>query len=310
MSKEVKLGLAIGGIFLSVILVYVLVVSGDSAKPDQVTLDIPAGPPVETTPSVPTPPPVRENPTPEPRNEVPPTQPPQAEARPENNPPPATQTAVADAGDQVKADQWIRLMAEGMKETTTPAAPAPVGLDVPPTAPGGGREPGPAAIPERQVTPPTGNSSDITAQTGSGSGTSQPPQNTPRTHTVTRGETYSSISAAVYGSSNYFAHIQRANPGVDPAKLKPGMVINLPPIEQVRADRPTREDPSRQIDAKSEYLVQGGDNLSVISIKLYGKPDRVEKLYEVNKNTIGPDKAKLQIGMLLKLPEAPTVAAR
>src|SRR4051812_2287496 len=33
----------------------------------------------------------------------------------------------------------------------------------------------------------------------------------------------------------------------------------------------------------------------------------VDKLYDFNKTTIGPDKAKLKVGTVLKLPEPPTV---
>ena len=56
-----------------------------------------------------------------------------------------------------------------------------------------------------------------------------------RPHTVQRGETFSSISKAAYGSSRYFRQIIAANPTVNPNRLRPGTVINLPDISAVKA---------------------------------------------------------------------------
>ena len=41
-----------------------------------------------------------------------------------------------------------------------------------------------------------------------------------QTHTVAAGETFSSISAQVYGSSKYFAKLVAANPNIDPHRLR------------------------------------------------------------------------------------------
>ena len=63
----------------------------------------------------------------------------------------------------------------------------------------------------------------------------------------------------------------------------------------------------RQIDSKAEYRVQPGDSLERISIKLYGKRDRTDSIYEANRTTIGDDPARLKVGQILKLPEVPTI---
>jgi nucleoid-associated protein YgaU len=88
------------------------------------------------------------------------------------------------------------------------------------------------------------------------------------------------------------------------------MVIQIPAPSQVRAVASARTDQTRTIDDRSEYRVQNGDSLYKISMKLYGKPDRQDPIYEANKAIIGPDKAKLRVGQILRLPEAPTVASR
>jgi nucleoid-associated protein YgaU len=53
-----------------------------------------------------------------------------------------------------------------------------------------------------------------------------------------------------------------------------------------------------------------GDNLYIISLRLYGKSTLAHRLYELNKQTIGNDPAKLKPGQVLQLPEPPSAAAR
>ncbi|HTL27799.1 MAG TPA: LysM peptidoglycan-binding domain-containing protein, partial [Tepidisphaeraceae bacterium] len=140
------------------------------------------------------------------------------------------------------------------------------------------------------------------------------------THLVQKGETLSKISEVAYGSSAYWPHILRANPGLIDKKLRPGMTINMPEASAVKAEgTPTgvasssnngaSASPATQpsIDSKSEYRVVTGDSLQKISTKLYGKADQWEKIYDANKDKIGADPAKLKLNTVLKLPSPPTV---
>lgn len=137
---------------------------------------------------------------------------------------------------------------------------------------------------------------------------STPVTTTARTHVVKVGETYSSISSAAYGSSKFYAHIEHANPGIDPTRLKPGTTITLPAIDTkpAAAGAAVRQPPQKTVDARTEYKVQPNDSLYTISIRLYGKADRVDKLYDLNRAAIGDDMARVKVGMVLKLPEPPT----
>jgi hypothetical protein len=45
-------------------------------------------------------------------------------------------------------------------------------------------------------------------------------------------------------------------------------------------------------------------------MKLYGKPDHVDKLYQDNKDVIGADPRRLKLHEVLKLTDPPTTAAR
>ena len=127
-----------------------------------------------------------------------------------------------------------------------------------------------------------------------------------RTHVVKSGDTYSKISLAVYGTSKHYADIEVANPGVDPTRLKPGMTINIPTIAKHPTATPAVNSGAAIVDPQKEYKVQPNDSLYTISLRLYGNADRMEKIYELNKAAIGDDMARLKLGMVLKLPEAPT----
>jgi len=126
-----------------------------------------------------------------------------------------------------------------------------------------------------------------------------------RTHIVHANETLSGISKLVYGSSKHYKAIEAANPGLDPTKLRPGMVLKIPPLEQAKQTAKRQSaDATSAADGKT-YTVQQSDNLYKITRKLYGNGDKQEALYELNKATIGPDSTKLKPGMILKLPAAP-----
>ncbi len=136
-----------------------------------------------------------------------------------------------------------------------------------------------------------------------------PDTRTATTHVVKNGETFVTIAAAYYGNGKYYKLIVAANPKVDPTHLKIGQTITLPAYdakaETAKSAKPAAA-PEAPIDAKAEYRVLAGDNLHRICVKLYGDSKQVDALYDLNKAKIGSDPAKLKLGMVLKLPIAPT----
>lgn len=321
--KDVKLGFIIGGVLLLVLVVYVLVASGDKKKgaqltkvdPNQITApDTSADSRNETKTDtqIDTPPPAPEKATAE-------------KTEPENAP--ATQPAAAKANDPFAAgpkedDRWLMALNHGQMPTLMSATPAPSQN----TDTAGSN----AKQDSVQITATTKPSNEVSAsslvdppaeaqskqpEARLASSTTQP-SGKMNTHVVQRGETLSKISEAAYGSSAYWPHILRANPGLIDKKLRPGMTINLPAASDVKAEgTPTGNSavsslsPSTQpsIDSKSQYKVVTGDSLQKISTKLYGKSDLWEKIYDANKDKIGDDPAKLKLNTVLKLPQAPTV---
>ncbi len=137
-----------------------------------------------------------------------------------------------------------------------------------------------------------------------------------RTHVIQSGETFSSITAAVYGKASYFSYILQANPTVNPNNIKLGTVIKLPSLDEVKAATPetrasgaTPAPADVKIDPARQYKVQSGDSLYRISQKLYGKGTLADRLYDHNKSVIGPDPRRLKLGAILELPEHPLAIA-
>jgi nucleoid-associated protein YgaU len=137
----------------------------------------------------------------------------------------------------------------------------------------------------------------------------------PKTYVVRAGETFWTIARDHYGNGGYWSHVARANSRIDPKTLKAGTVINLParsevvPAESARAA--SAAPVAKSIDATREYRVKSGDSLTVICKSLYGKTDPVTigRLYEANRDLIGPNQNALKLGMVLSLPEPPTKVA-
>ncbi len=129
------------------------------------------------------------------------------------------------------------------------------------------------------------------------------------TYTIQVGDTFSSIALDHYGESRHYLLIQQANPGIDPQRLKPGMTIKLPSLP-TRSNDATRDDTAgtpAPLDEARQYRVQIGDSLHAISTRLYGDISRWQKIYELNRSQIGDNPARLKVGMILVLPEPPTV---
>ena len=214
------------------------------------------------------------------------------------------------ANEQVAIANTTATQQQGQSDVLPQAAVAPPQLTTVP--------PGPSATDSTAaVTSSSDSSSAVAASSASGK---------QRTHVIQKNETLSSISLAAYGSANYYPHILRANPGLDDKRMKVGQTIVLPDVSAVK---PSAQDAAAgaqngasgaqngasgaqvaasaaQIDPSKDYKVVANDSLYRISVKLYGKSDMATKIYELNKQQIGDDPAKLKLGMVLKLPSPPT----
>lgn len=161
-------------------------------------------------------------------------------------------------------------------------------------------------------TPPTGTEPIIrtVTPTAAPGNTNPTSPTTMGKYTIAPGDTFSSIAAKLYGSRSLYHVIEKANPGIDPRKLKVGQEINVPAREAVTniADsvRTTATRITGTIDTTRQYRVQPGDTLHRISQKLYGKTKYWAAIYDLNKQAIGPDAGRIKVGMVLDLPQIPT----
>ncbi len=131
-----------------------------------------------------------------------------------------------------------------------------------------------------------------------------PPQFT--THTIKQGQVLQDIAEIYYGQTNMWHVIARANPTVDPLKLRAGRTLRIPkdpnniqglvqfPVGS-SSDNPTPE--SQTV----EYLVQPGDSLSKIAQNYYGSARHADFIYQSNRDTLRSMDA-IAVGQTLKLP--------
>lgn len=154
--------------------------------------------------------------------------------------------------------------------------------------------------PNRSVDLFATDTSDATAtQTGGGN------------YTIKAGDTFQSIAAARLGSASRWRDIGKANPFVEPTKLKIGQVIRLPDstgtvasstIETPRrvAARATDDSTTTAKPAGITHKVKFGETLSTLAYQYYGDRGQWRKIYNANKAVIRnpdrvPDGVKLVI---------------
>ena len=325
MRKDVRLGLGVGGILFGVVLIYVLFFAGgngadefagdlDSGASETTRADSSTGSAAEsskptesgtplvntgsitgigTAPTAPTTP-VAGNTS---NNNT--ITPPVAAGGPTTRPIGAIATGnfgapTANTGSW----NWRELVNHGarsgelLSRTETPT-------------PGGGRSMAePRDIQNMQIDPPTGSSFVEAGPSTRPSG--------PRIHVVKSGESFWTIAKNEYGNPSYYSHLARANPKVDPSKLKAGMRITIPSKDDVVprtvAASALMSEP-QTIDETRQYRVQKGDSLSTIAKKLYGRADMADRIYQANRDVIGANPSALKLNAVLTLPETPTRTA-
>ena len=121
-------------------------------------------------------------------------------------------------------------------------------------------------------------------------------------YSIMPGDTFSSLAIRYYGHEKYWQAIKRANPTVNPRKLKVGQIIKLP-------------DPKLVVDAEQEsphalgagtnlHIVAAGETLSTISRKHYGSVKHWRVIFNANREVIGSNPDRLSVGDKLQIPPA------
>ncbi|MEM8781650.1 MAG: LysM peptidoglycan-binding domain-containing protein [Planctomycetota bacterium] len=137
------------------------------------------------------------------------------------------------------------------------------------------------------------------------------------TYTVRRGDSFEAIARRELGSASRWVALAKANPTVDPLKLRVGDVLRLPPEEldtntslvvatsdapPVTADAATLPPPPDPVT----YVVRSGDSLSTIAARFYSDSSRWRAIFNANRDRL-KDPHAVRIGMELRIP--PAIAA-
>jgi LysM repeat protein len=129
-----------------------------------------------------------------------------------------------------------------------------------------------------------------------------------RNHTVVQGEIMQDIAEKYYGKSSMWNVIARANPRVDPLKLREGMTLRIPvDPDNIQGIVDSGSDPdqpnsaNQQEQAVVDYIVQSGDSLSLIAQRFYGSSRYADFIYESNRDRLR-SKDAIRVGQTLKLP--------
>jgi len=133
----------------------------------------------------------------------------------------------------------------------------------------------------------------------------------PTTYKVRRGDTLSGIAKRELGSAQRWRDIQRLNPDLDPARLRPGQILVLPPRDAspgggegkaLAAEAAARGGEGAAQDDARLYTVRPGDSLWKLAYRFYGGPDGVERILAANQDVLDGKDAVLRIGMTLRIP--------
>jgi nucleoid-associated protein YgaU len=128
-------------------------------------------------------------------------------------------------------------------------------------------------------------------------------RSTPTYYTIQPDDTFTRIAVRLFGAERYWADIAQANPTVDPVRIRPGQVIQLPDAAALEsADEPAPPPPPT---GAVTYVVQAGDTLTTIARRHYDDARLWRVIYLHNRGVIGSDENRIQAGMRLVIPPKP-----
>lgn len=123
-------------------------------------------------------------------------------------------------------------------------------------------------------------------------------------HVVVEGDTIWSIAESKWGDANLGGVIARANPMVDPKRLRPGVRLLIPKdprnIQGLPVDEPA---PPVKQDIV-QYVVAPNDTLSDIAKHFYGKASLWTRIRDANPDKVSSE-GNVRVGVTLLIPPPP-----
>ena len=124
----------------------------------------------------------------------------------------------------------------------------------------------------------------------------------PRQYRIMPRDTFSNLAVRHYGHEKYWQAFARANPTVNPRKLRVGQIIKLPDPKLVaEAERESVPAPPA---GTTIHVVRAGESLWTISSRRYDSVRHWRVIFNANRDVIGSDPDRLTVGQKLKIPPA------
>ncbi len=126
------------------------------------------------------------------------------------------------------------------------------------------------------------------------------PTDLPATYKVQANDSLWKIAEMHYGSGYNWTDIAKENDLTSADLLVVGQELNIPDVEAKIAtiEKIAAESPI----SPGQYTVQKGDWLSKVALRAYGDVFAWEKIYEANKELIGPNPNMIEVGQVLTIP--------
>ncbi|MBL8759967.1 MAG: LysM peptidoglycan-binding domain-containing protein [Phycisphaerae bacterium] len=190
---------------------------------------------------------------------------------------------------------------EGAEVETRPApSPSPLRLDQ-----------GLPAPPRKTNSEPPPPTKPVEAETGAAPTPRPTPTPEPAViapefedYVVQKGDTFAAISTRFFGTPVHAQSIVRANPLMDPLRLRPGRTIRVPKDPANIQGKPVAPPAKGEDGQASVYVVQSGDTLSGISHKLYGSMKHADLIFQANRDRLSSPES-IREGQTLNIPPKP-----
>jgi nucleoid-associated protein YgaU len=130
-----------------------------------------------------------------------------------------------------------------------------------------------------------------------------------RLYVVKRGESFFTITKKLFGTVRYFPQVQKANPDIDPRRLRPGQVIAVPTPagatlreEFLATPEDMKPKPPRVfLEHDATHLIRPGETLEGISKKYYDRRQKWRHILRANLGRIRSPK-RLKPGIRIVIP--------
>ena len=141
-------------------------------------------------------------------------------------------------------------------------------------------------------------------------------------HVIQSGDSFSSLAAKYLGHAKHASLIAKANPGVQPRRLRVGMRVKIPPapltpaqatssVKQPTTPRKVKvSEPIPPVPAKHAYKVKPGEGWYDLSRRFLGDGTRWPELFELNRERVSHNPQLLRAGTVIELPRTVASAAK